>query len=308
MLRPEGIIAAMITPFTSSQEVDFAALDTIVEHLVSAGVHGIFALGTNGEFVSLEQQEKLDVAAAVVRAARGRVPVYAGTGGINTKQTGDFSKAMEQVGVDGLSVITPYFLPFSQEEIEAHFRTVAEAVSLPILVYNIPSRTGVQLEPQTLARLAGVPNIVGIKDSSGDLQNVIEYIEATDEDFSVLVGTDSLICFALVAGARGAVAATTNIAPHLSVGIYEAWRAGRVDDAYELQRRLGVVRAGIGRHGTIPASLKATMELLGLPAGPPRAPVVALDDEQRSELETIVDLCRAPSRHGSMVGEGGETM
>lgn len=305
MLKPEGIIAAMITPFTPSQEVSVEALDEIVEYLVSAGVHGIFALGTNGEFISLSDQEKLDVATRVVRAARGRVPVYAGTGGVNTRQTMEFSRAMQDVGVDGLSLITPYFLPFTQGELEAHFLAVANTVSLPILVYNIPSRTGVHLEPQTLARLAAVSNIVGIKDSSGDLQNVVDYIEATDENFSVLVGTDSLISFALFAGASGAVAATTNIAPHLSVGIYEAWREGRTGDAVVLQRQLGRVRTAIIRHGTLPASMKAAMELLGLPAGPPRAPVAALNAEQRRELEQIVDLCRPNSGGRDACIEGG---
>lgn len=292
MLRPEGIISAMVTPFTASQEVDYDGLEAVVEYLIEAGVHGIFTLGTNGEFLALNNQEKVDIARAVVRAARGRVAVYAGSGGVSTQETAELSKALEGVGVDGLSIITPYFLPFSQHELERHFLSVSESVEIPILLYNIPSRTGVHLEPETLARISVAPNIVGIKDSSGNLQNVIQYVEKTDESFSVLVGTDSLISFALIAGAKGAVAATTNIAPHLSVGIYNAHRQGLLTEACELQRLLTQVRGAVLRYGTLPAAIKATMELLGLPAGPPRAPVAALTPEQRSEISKIVDLCR----------------
>ncbi|PGY06593.1 4-hydroxy-tetrahydrodipicolinate synthase [Bacillus sp. AFS031507] len=201
----KGIIPAMLTPLTVEQKVNEAVTRQLTNHLIDSGVHGIFILGTNGEFHLLNTEEKLEMTRIVIDEVNGRVPVMVGTGGNSTEEAIELSQKMEQLGADALSLITPFFIPPTQEELAVHFEKVAESTSLPFLLYNIPARTGVNIEPETVARLAKVPNIVGIKDSSGNFANIENYINAAKgEDFSVFAGTDSLILQTLQAGGKGA--------------------------------------------------------------------------------------------------------
>ncbi|TDF98710.1 4-hydroxy-tetrahydrodipicolinate synthase [Paenibacillus piri] len=287
MFKPEGIIPAMITPFTPNDEIHEQAIRQMVNRFIDAGAHGIFCLGTNGEFFSLTYDEKVRIAEIVADEAKGRIAVYMGTGGISTREVVRLSRDMERIGIDALSVITPYFLPFSQKELIGHYSAVAAATSLPILLYNIPARTGVSLEPNTVAELSGVPNIVGIKDSSGSFENILQYIERAEPDFSVLAGTDSLILWTLLAGGKGAIAATANIAPELVVSIYELWKKGRLTEAQQNQNRLRPIRAAI-QAGTLPSALKEALNMLGLQAGQARAPVAPVGDQVKEELLSLV--------------------
>src|SRR5207248_3462465 len=184
---------------------------------------GVFVLGTNSEFYALDEREKQEVIATAVAHVGKRVPVFAGTGAETTREAVRLTKMAEREGVDGVSVITPYFVTPSQQEIFDHYRRVAENTSLPVLLYSNPSMCGgVKIDVETVARLAEIPNILAIKDSSGDLQNTIEYMRVVPERFVVLQGRDTLIYPALIMGARGSVPATSNIAPALVVEIYEA--------------------------------------------------------------------------------------
>lgn len=181
--------------------------------MIDAHVHGLFALGTNGEFHMFNIEDKLKVAEIIIQETAGRVSVMVGSGGNSTEETIWLSKEMERLGADALSVITPFFIPPTQEE-AAHYKTIAASVSLPVLLYNIPSKTGFHLEPETVAELAKVDNIVGIKDSGGKFENIQKYIEQTkQEDFAVFAGTDSLILKTLQAGGAGAVAKNGKYAP-----------------------------------------------------------------------------------------------
>jgi 4-hydroxy-tetrahydrodipicolinate synthase len=272
MFKPEGIIPAMITPFTPNDEINEQAIRQLVQRFIEAGAHGIFCLGTNGEFFALSYEEKVRIAEIVADEAGECIPIYMGTGGISTKEVVKLSREMERIGIDALSVITPYFLPFTQKELMHHYQVLADSTSLPILLYNIPARTGNSLEPKTVAELSKLPNIVGIKDSSGSFENILQYIEQTGPDFSVLAGTDSLILWTLLAGGKGAIAATANIAPQLVVAIYEHWRKGEVKEAHELQNQLRPIRS-VMQKGTLPSALKEAMNQLGLPVGAARAPV-----------------------------------
>src|SRR5262245_44418257 len=204
------------------------------------GVHGIFVLGTTSEFYALDDREKQEITAAAVAHCRGRSPVYVGTGAETTREVVRLTRMAEKEGVNGVSVITPYFIKPTQAEIADHFRRVAESTSLSVVLYNNPATCGgLAIEPDTVARLAEVPNIVGIKDSSGDLQNTIEIIRSTPrEKFSVLNGRDTLILAALQAGAQGAIPASCNIAPDLCVGIYESFAKGDTEAARVYQHRL----------------------------------------------------------------------
>ena len=203
----QGIIPPILTPMNADESINEQELRSQVNREIEAGVHGIFAFGTNGEAYALSAAEKDRVLEVVIEETNHRVPVYAGTGCITTKETIEMSKKAAAMGADVLSIITPYFAAASQDELYAHYMAVAEAVDLPIVLYNIPARTGNALSPATVAKLAkNAPNIVGAKDSSGNFDNLKQYIEQTrglDKEFSVLSGNDSLILPALVFGGKG---------------------------------------------------------------------------------------------------------
>src|SRR4051794_34431899 len=217
-MRIQGIIPPVITPMKDNEELDLPRLRWFIDHLIASGVHGIFVLGTNSEFYALDEKEKQQVIATAVEHVRGRVPVYAGTGAETTREAVRLTRMAEKEGVQGVSVITPYFIAPSQQEIFDHYRRIAEATALPVVLYNNPSTCGgVKIDVDTVARLAEVPNVLGIKDSSGDLQNTCEYLRVVPERFSVMQGRDTMIFHALLSGAKGAVPATGNIAPKLVV-------------------------------------------------------------------------------------------
>ncbi|HZG76024.1 MAG TPA: 4-hydroxy-tetrahydrodipicolinate synthase [Paenibacillus sp.] len=292
MLKPEGIIPAMVTPLREDQTLNEAMLRRLVRRYIAAGVHGLFCLGTNGEFFSLSFEEKLRVTEIVVEEAGGRIPVYAGTGCVSTEETIRLTSEALRVGADGASVITPYFLSFTQQELKDHFLRVADAVAMPLILYNIPGRTGNSLQPATVEALSKVPNIVGIKDSSGQFDNLLQYISFSGPDFGVLAGTDSLILPSLLAGGDGAIAATANVFPEIAVSVYDNWKQGKYEEASEAQGRLNAFRSVLSM-GTLPSVLKEAMGLVGYDVGPARSPVAPLDGAQRQRLKEVLDGLQA---------------
>jgi 4-hydroxy-tetrahydrodipicolinate synthase len=284
----KGIFPAMLTPLDSEQKVNEKVLREMTNYFIEAGVHGLFALGTNGEFHLFSEEEKLNIAKIIIDEAKGRVPVMIGTGGNGTAEVIELSKKMEALGADALSVITPYFVTPSQEDLAVHYEKIAEAVSIPVLLYNIPGKTGMTIEPETVARLAKVKNIAGIKDSSGKFENIDQYINVTkDEEFSVLAGTDSLILKTLMAGGVGAIAATANMLPKTVVAIYNNWLNGNIDEAQKAQEDLQPLRDTFPL-SAIPASLKKAVELKGIPVGAPRLPISELSGEALEKVKTMV--------------------
>jgi 4-hydroxy-tetrahydrodipicolinate synthase len=284
-----GIIPPVATPMLANEDLDLPRLQWMLDRLITAGVHGVFVLGTNSEFYALDEGEKQAVIATAVAHVNGRVPVFAGTGAESTREVIRLTKMAEREGADGVSIITPYFVIPSQQELVDHFRRIAEATALPVLLYNNPATCGgVKFDVDTVARLAEVPNIRGIKDSSGDLQNTLEYLRVVPERFAVMMGRDTLIYPALLFGARGAVPATGNIAPALLVEIYEAFRRGDHAGAKAAQMRLHPLRTSLTL-GTSPGGVKAALELLGESIGPSRRPVAPLSPEKR---ETMLQVLR----------------
>ena len=280
----QGIIPPVATPMQANEDLDLPRLKWFLDHLIGAGVHGVFVLGTNSEFYAMDEKEKQTVIATAVEHVRGRVPVFAGTGAESTREAVRLTKMAEKEGVQGVSVITPYFVAPSQQEIIDHYRRIAENTSLPVILYNNPATCGgVKIDVDSVVRLAGIANIVGIKDSSGDLQNTNEMIQAVPERFSVLMGRDTLIYQALIWAARGAVPASANIAPQLAVEIYEAFRRGDHAAAKAAQIRLNPVRLSLTL-GTAPGGVKAALNLLGLSIGPSRAPVGPLSAEKLQKM------------------------
>src|SRR3954451_12096071 len=226
-MKIHGIIPPVATPMKDNEDLDIPRLKWFLDHLIGAGVHGVFVLGTNSEFYALDEREKQEVVATAVAHVNKRAPVFAGTGAETTREVVRLTKMAEREGADGVSVITPYFINPTQQEIYDHYRRVAEHTSLPVVLYNNPATCGgVKIDVDTVARLAQIPNILGIKDSSGDLQNTAEYVRVVPDRFAVMMGRDTLIYPAMIFGARGAVPATGNIAPKLLVEIYETFVRG----------------------------------------------------------------------------------
>jgi 4-hydroxy-tetrahydrodipicolinate synthase len=273
----------------ANEDLDLPRLRWFLDHLIAAGVHGIFVLGTNSEFYALDEREKQEVIATAVAHVRKRVPVFAGTGAETTREAVRLTRMAEKEGADGVSVITPYFVQPTQQEIYDHYRRIAEAASLPVVLYNNPGTCGgVRIDVETVARLAQVPNILAIKDSSGDLQNTNEYVRVVPERFAVMQGRDTLIFPSLVMGARGAVPATGNIAPRLVVEIYEAFQRGDLEGAKQAQLQLNPVRLTLTL-GTAPGGVKAALALLGTPIGPSRSPVAPLSAEKQQRMRAALE-------------------
>ncbi len=287
-MQIHGIIPPVATPMQANEDLDLPRLKWFLDQQIAAGVHGVFVLGTNSEFYALDEREKQEVIATAVAHVNRRVPVFAGTGAETTREAVRLTKMAEKEGADAVSVITPYFISPTQQEIYDHYRRIAENTSLPVLLYNNPSTCGgLKIDVDTVARLAEVPNILAVKDSSGDLQNTQEYIKVVPERFSVMMGRDTLIFPALVMGARGAVPATGNIAPRLLVEIYETFRRGDLAGSKAAQLRLNPLRLALGLC-TAPGGVKAALELLGQPIGPCRSPVAGLSPEKKARMRAAL--------------------
>jgi 4-hydroxy-tetrahydrodipicolinate synthase len=284
-----GIIPPVATPMQANEDLDLPRLKWFLDQLIAGGVHGVFVLGTNSEFYALDEREKQEVISTAVDHVRKRVPVYAGTGAETTREAIRLTKLAEREGADGVSVITPYFVAPTQQEIFYHYRRIAENTSLPVILYNNPATCGgVKIDVDTLARLSELSNIAAIKDSSGDLQNTNEYVRVVPDRFAVLQGRDTLIYPSLLCGARGAIPASANIAPALCVQIFDAVRRHDPAEALRLQQRLNLVRLSLSL-GTAPGGVKAALGLLGTPIGPSRWPVGPLPPEMLQRMRAALE-------------------
>ena len=286
----KGIIVPILTPMNEDESINHEELVRQIERLIDAGVHGIFVFGTNGEGYILSEEEKASVLKTTVDAVHGRVPVYAGTGCISTRDTIRQSLKAQELGADALSIITPSFAAASQDELIRHYEAVAQAVDLPIILYNIPARTGNALAPATVRKLAEVDNIVGAKDSSGNFDNLLQYIEKTrsgSKPFAILSGNDSLILWTLLAGGAGGIAGCANVFPHTMVRIYDAFMAGDFAEARRAQDSIRPFRDcfKFGNPNTI---VKMAVQELGYPVGRCRAPFNGLSEAGLQALRTTL--------------------
>ena len=270
----KGIITPIITPMNEDETVNTAELRNQVNRQIDAGVHGLFAFGTNGEGYILNGAEKQMVLETVIEEAAGRVPVYAGTGCISTKETIEQCKMAQAAGADVLSVITPSFAAASQEELYQHYKAIAVAVDMPIVLYNIPARTGNALAPATVERLAHIENIIGAKDSSGSFTNILSYLDAgkkADGNFSMLSGNDQLIIWTLTAGGVGGIAGCANVYPHTMASIYDLFAEGKIEEAKAANSSIASFRACF-QYGNPNTIVKTAVSLLGYNVGKCRAP------------------------------------
>ena len=287
----KGIITPILTPMNEDETVNLNELCTQIDRLIDGGVHGIFCFGTNGEGYILSEQEKIQVLEATVAHVKGRVPVYAGSGCISTQDTIRMSKKAQELGADVLSIITPSFALASQKELYDHYVEVAKYVDIPIVLYNIPARTGNKLLPETVAKLAkDVDVIVGAKDSSGDWENLKAYIQQTRDlgkDFYVLSGNDSLILPSLKEGGFGGIAGCSNVYPHVLSSIYDLFKEGKISEAEAAQESIASFRA-VFKYGNPNTVVKKAVSMLGYPVGDCRRPFNYLCEEGIEALKQVL--------------------
>ena len=286
MYRPEGILPALVTPFTDDgKAVDEQRLRTLVNHCIELGVHGVVPCGTTGEFVNLTDEEKKRVIKIVVDEVNSRVPVIAGTGASGTDEAVEMTKYAKDSGATAALVVTPFYLKPADRGIYEHYYTIANKVDLPIILYNIPQCTGLPLPWQMVEDLAQIPNIVGVKDSSGQLSFILAVLEKVRDKINVLCGHDEVVVAALAAGCSGAILASANVIPDIWVQMYNHVKKDELQQARELQykvQKIARIIAGSGAVGT-----KEALKMIKVKVGPVRMPLSVggeLTYESKEEL------------------------
>lgn len=291
----KGIVTPIVTPMHEDESVNTEELRRQVDRQIEGGVHGIFPFGTNGEGYILNASEKELVLRTVVDQVAGRVPVYAGTGAISTKETIEQSAMAKDAGADVLSIITPSFAAASQDELYAHYKAVADAVDLPIVLYNIPARAGNAIAPATVAKLAQIESIVGAKDSSGNFANILGYLDARKKavgSFDILSGNDQLIIWTLLAGGTGGIAGCANVYPRVMASIYDLFVEGKIEEAKAANESIASFRACF-KYGNPNTIVKTAVSLLGYEVGKCRAPFNQVPAEGVEALKKVLHENRA---------------
>lgn len=285
-----GLITAMVTPFASETTygINKKAVKQLVEKLIAGGVDGLFIIGTNGESYMMTKEEKIALLQSTLEATAGRIPIYVGAGGNSTIETVELAKEMARYPIDAISVITPYFQGLSETELYRHYASVADAVDKPILLYNIPKRTGNDLSAELVARLAKITNIKGIKDSSGSLEKLQAYIaKAADKDFHVLSGSDGIMVDALQLGASGVVSGTSNVITQLDAEIVHEAMAEHYELAQAQHEKIQPFRA-VNHKATEPAVIKYALRRQDIEIGEPRRPILPLNEEVKKEVNKVM--------------------
>lgn len=280
-----GVLTALSTPFNHDETIDVDTLRKIVDRSIDAGVNGVVAAGSTGEVGALSSEERLLLIKTVIEQANGRVPVIANTGATSTAEAIRLSKAAEQLGADVLMLITPYYEPLTLEETVTYIKDVARSVSIPVMLYNIPPVTGVNLDPATVRALAEeVENIRYIKDSSANWEQALQLIHHHSDVIGTFIGWDAYLYSALVEGAAGVMAGTANVVPDEIVAVTRRISDGDLAGALELWKNVYPVIDALLTSPFIPA-VKAGLTLQGLPAGAPKRPTAELDADQLAKVE-----------------------
>jgi len=286
MFKPKGIMPALVTPFAKDgKQVDEEQMRVLVNHCIELGVHGVVPCGTTGEFVNMSVEERKRVIDVVVDEVNGRVAVIAGTGASGTEQALEMTKYAKDVGADAALIVTPYYLKPTSRGVYEHYFTIASKVDLPLILYNIPQCTGLPLPWQMVEDLAQIPNIVGVKDSSGQLSFILAVLEKVRDKINVMCGHDEVVVAALAAGASGAILASANFIPEVWVEIYNSVQKGDLQRARELQykvQKIARITVASGAVGT-----KEALNMMGVNVGRVRLPLSVggvLTYEAREEL------------------------
>ncbi|APR33415.1 dihydrodipicolinate synthase family protein [Citrobacter freundii] len=284
-----GVLTAMVTPFDNEGALNLTELKNQVNRQLNAG-NGIFCGGTNGEFFVLNEEEKIAVTRTCVEEVAGRANVVAHIGEISTRETIRLGKQIEKLGVDAVSVITPYFVPLKQQELIAHYTAIADALSVPVFLYNIPARTGNTIEPATARVLAAHPNIIGIKDSAGSYESLGGFLDAVKdiEGFDVLNGPDSLIHQGFVDGCSACISGLANVAPKEINAIWARFKAGDIAGSHEAQESVTGLRTDLYKVAFSPAAVKKALQIMGHEVGASRY-AVTFNAQQENLIQQIIN-------------------
>lgn len=282
-----NISTAMITPFDSKGNVDFQKLSTLIDYLLKNGTDSLVVAGTTGESPTLSTEEKIALFEFTVKEVNGRVPVIAGTGSNNTKDSIKLTKKAEEAGVDCVMLVTPYYNKPSQEGMYRHFKAIAEETSLPVMLYNVPGRTVASLAPETAIRLAEIPNISAIKEASGDLDAITKIIAETPEDFYVYSGDDGLTLPILAVGGRGVVSVASHIVGSDMRQMIKNYTNGQTATAALIHQKLLPIMKELFKAPN-PAPVKTALQLKGLDVGSVRLPLIPLNEDERLSLSAVI--------------------
>ena len=285
----KGAAVAIITPMTETQEVNYEKLGELIEEQIAGGTDAIVICGTTGEASTLSHEEHLDAIKYTVEKVNHRIPVIAGTGSNSTETAIYLSQEAEKYGVDGVLLVTPYYNKATQKGLIAHFTKIANSIKIPVILYNIQSRTGVNIAPETMAYLAkNVENIVGVKEASGNISQIAKIAELCGESFDIYSGNDDQVVPLLSLGGKGVISVLSNIAPRETHDIVAKFMDGDVKGSRELQlRALPLIEKLFCEVNPIP--VKAAMNMLGWEVGPLRMPLSEMEEEHQKELKAAMD-------------------
>lgn len=295
MVKFEGIIPPMLTPFKENGDLDLQKLREFVDYLIKGGVHGLFPSASSGEFSTMTIEERKEVIRTVIEENDGRLKVVPGTGSSSIREVIELSGFVEDNDGDGVIIVTPYYLKPDQEGLIDFYGEIAESIDLPIILYELPSATGVKFEADTVAELSEKhDNIVGLKDSSGDFELVMSILDKTSKDFNLLQGIDSLLLPSLMMGCSGAVPGSSNIRPEFAVKVYELYKDNKLKEARQVQKELLSPLSRFSKSaGVFPAGYKASAKEIGMDLGKPRKPIRDLTipeyDELSDKLRKLMD-------------------
>jgi 4-hydroxy-tetrahydrodipicolinate synthase len=281
------VLTAMVTPFDRHGEVDFNAVRTLVNYLITNGSDGLVVAGTTGESPTLTTEEKVELFKFVVEVVNGRVPVIAGTGSNNTRASINLTKQATEAGVDGIMLVTPYYNKPSQEGMYQHFKAIAQSTSLPIMLYNVPGRSVVNMSVETVVRLSEIKNIVAIKEASGDLDAMAQIISHTPSHFTLYSGDDSLTLPVLAIGGAGIVSVASHIIGNDMQEMIKAFKNGDVNLAASIHRSLLPTMKGLFAAPN-PSPVKAALNMTGIYVGDVRLPMLPLNFEEERALQRVL--------------------
>ncbi|MFT9599502.1 4-hydroxy-tetrahydrodipicolinate synthase [Mesobacillus sp.] len=288
MVQFGRVSTAMVTPFDHKGHIDFNKTTQLVNHLIDNGTDSLVVAGTTGESPTLSKEEKIALFQHVVKVVDKRVPVIAGTGSNNTYATIELTKKAEEIGVDAIMIVAPYYNKPNQEGLYQHYKAAAEATSLPVMVYNIPGRSVVNILPETIIRLAEIPNIVAAKEASGDLNAMTKIIANTPDDFLLYSGDDGLTLPVLAIGGTGIVSVASHVIGNEMQAMVDAFFSGRNADAAKLHQRLLPIMQGLFAAPS-PAPVKTALQLKGLDVGSVRLPMVPLTEQERTAVAKLFE-------------------
>lgn len=287
MARFGRLVTAMVTPFDDQLKIDYDKTERLIDHLVATGSEGIVISGTTGESPTLSGAEKLALFKHVVSYAKGKCHIIAGTGSNDTASSIEFSMAAQETGVDAIMVVAPYYSRPSQEGLYAHFKAIAASTDLPVMLYNVPGRSAVNITAQTTLRLAELPNVVCVKEASGNLSQMAQIIEYAPEGFELYSGDDSLTLPALAIGGVGIVSVASHVVGRDMTEMIHSFLAGNHAAAASLHRKLMPVFEGLFAYPS-PGPTKVALQKLGIETGGVRLPLVELNDEEKAFVHSLL--------------------